>query len=120
MTQPNEGLRVTLASNGIHPVSLHWQDHTVRVLRVEEVRTRGPERSYRVRTIEGPYEIGQRIGTGAWQMRRAPNWLERARARLQRMPRYPLPAGRRRNRKAAPATETQGGQHANRLALVRQ
>ena len=115
-----------MTPDGFYPQALRWQGSTLRVLYVEKVQTAGLERRYRVRTGEGPYELGCHIATGAWQIHRGPSWLDRARARLARMPRYPLPAWRRRSHPAVQAAHAQpapvagGGGHANRLALVRQ
>ena len=125
MQQQAKGLRVILTSDGFYPQALRWQGRAVRVLYVEKVQTAGLERRYRVRTGEGPYELGCHIATGAWQIHRGPNWLDRARARLARMPRYPLPAWRRRSHPAIKTAQAKsapvagGGNYANRLALVR-
>jgi hypothetical protein len=126
MEQQAPGLRITLRSDGFYPQALHWQGRTLRVLYVESVQTSGLERRYRVRTPEGPYVLRLHIGPGVWQIHRGPGWLERARAHLAALPRYPLPAVRRRAHttvKAAPPclpSTAEGGGHANRLALVRQ
>ncbi len=96
MEQQAQGLRITLRSDGFYPQALHWQGRTLRVLYVESVQTSGLERRYRVRTPEGPYVLRLHIGTGVWQIHRGPGWLERARAHLAALPRYPLPAVRRR------------------------
>jgi hypothetical protein len=123
MQHQTGNLRVTLTPDGFYPQVLRWQGYKLRVLFVERVQTSGLERQYRVRTAEGPYELSLQIGSGIWQVRRSPSWLDRARARLENMPRYPLPAWRRRSRPAAqakPASSMGGGEHANRLALVRQ
>jgi hypothetical protein len=123
MQHQTGNLRVILTPDGFYPQALRWQGYKLRVLFIEGIQTFGPERRYRVRTAEGPYELGLQIGSGIWQVRRSPSWLDRARARLEAMPRYPLPAWRRRRRPAAqvkPASSVGGGEHANRLALVRQ
>ena len=126
MEQQAQGLRITLRSDGFYPLALHWQGRTLRVLYVESVRTSGLERRYRVRTTEGPYVLLLRIGTGVWRIHRGPGWLDRARAHLAALPRYALPAVRRRAQtvvKAAPPclpSTAEGGGHANRLTLVRQ
>lgn len=121
---PGQGkdVRVVLTADQFYPQTLRWPGRSLRVLHVERVYTAGRERRFRVCTMEGPYELGLHLGTGVWQVRRGPGWLDRARARLENMPRYPLPAGRRRRRPAAPrkpAPAVEGGVHANRLALVR-
>lgn len=119
-------VHVTLAADGFYPQTLQWRGSIVRVLCVEECRTMGMQRRFRVRTPDGPYELGFRIDTQTWCVRRHPGWLARARARLAGQPRYPLPAGRRRARPqqlAVAETRTasgEGGSHASRLALVRQ
>lgn len=96
-------LRVTLTPDGFYPRSLRWQGRGVRVLSVDEVFTCGLERCYRVRTPEGRYELGYRTDSGAWQVRRAPLWFQRLWARVRDVPRYPLPAQRRRGRRQAMA-----------------
>jgi hypothetical protein len=88
-------IQVRFASDETRPQAFCWRGNVVRVLCVEEVRTVGLERRYRVRTVQGVYELGLAAG-GAWTLRRRPGWLARARASVRRMPRYPLPAGRRR------------------------
>lgn len=98
MSQSTETLRVLVTPDGFYPRSWWWEGRAVRALFLEEVRTRGLERRFRVHTGEGRYELSYHCGTGAWQMLRAPSWFARARMRLQRMPRYPLPAARRRRR----------------------
>ncbi len=92
----NEALRVNMASDGFYPRALRWQGRVVRILGLDEVYTCGSERRYRLRTPEGAYELAVDVGVGTWQVRRAPNWWQRFWAGVQRMPRYPLPAGRRR------------------------
>jgi hypothetical protein len=119
-------VRVMLASDGFYPQSLLWQGGTLRVLCVEDFRTAGMQRRFRVRTLEGSFELGLDVGTGMWRILRRPGWLARARAHLAARPRYPLPAGRRRARLPLavrpPLTvaASEGGSHAGRLALVRQ
>ena len=73
-------VRVILAPDGFYPQALSWQGNTLRVLCVEEHRTVGMQRRFRVRTPKGPYELGLRLDTGAWQIRRRPGWLARVRA----------------------------------------
>ena len=119
-------VRVTLAGDGFYPQAFRWAGRDVRVLFVEGMRTRGPERWFQVRTVEGVYELAQQTRTGAWQMRRCPSWFARTMAQIARAPRYSLPASHRRaGRARATPGETkkspssQGGGHASRLALVR-
>jgi hypothetical protein len=119
-------VRVILAPDGFYPQALSWRGNILRVLCVEEHRIVGMQRRFRVRTPEGPYELGLRLDTGAWQICRRPGWLARARAALAAQPRYPLPASRRRTRvplvaqPVSKAPREKGGSHASRLALVRQ
>lgn len=127
MSREIAGVRVTLTPDGCYPQSLRWRARTVRVLQVEQIRTFGLERRYCVRTLEGQYELGLHLGTGAWQVRQHPSWFGRAWARFQRLPRYTLPAGQRRSgwaavapQRVSPAAPSGGGTHAIRLALVRQ
>ena len=120
------GLCPILRSDGFYPQTLYWQGRTLRVLYVESVRTSGLERRYRVRTPEGPFDLRLHIGTGVWRIHRSPGWLARARAHLAALPRYPLPAVRRRGhatlKAAAPClpSAAEGGSNASRFALVRQ
>lgn len=126
MKPQSSNLRVILAPDGFYPQTIQWQGDTLRVLCVEEFRTTGMQRRFRVRTPEGPFEIDLHAESGVWQIHRRPGWLARARAYLVAQPRYALPAGRRRTRPslpARPALQTPadgGGSHASRLALVRQ
>jgi hypothetical protein len=119
-------LQVTLAANGFYPRSFRWQGRALRVLSVDRISTSGTERRFRVRTAIGPFELGLLTDACLWRVRREPNWLDRMWARLQRMPRYPLPPWRRRvyrlaaTQALAPAVEMRRESHANRLALVRQ
>lgn len=91
-------LRVYMAPDGVIPQAFRWQGRTVRVLHVETLGLRGSERRFRMRTVEGPYEMAVDTRSGRWAMRRTPGWLDRVRADIQRTPRYPLPAWRRRGR----------------------
>jgi hypothetical protein len=126
MKSQMSNVQVILAPDGFYPRAFIWQGGTLRVLGVEEYRIIGMQRRFRVRTPEGPFEIGLHIGTGIWQIHRCPGWLARARALLAAQPRYALPAGRRRARSplpvrpALPAPADGGGGHASRFALVRQ
>jgi hypothetical protein len=126
MKPQTSDVEVILAPDGFYPQAFEWQGSTVRVLGVEEYRTVGLQRRFRVRTPSGPFEIGLHFGTGIWHIHRRPGWLARAQAFLAAQPRYALPAGRRRSRVSlATGTALQvpaegGGGHASRLALVRQ
>jgi hypothetical protein len=119
-------VRVIVAPDGFYPQALQGRGGTLRVLGVEEFRTIGIRRRFRVRTPEGVYDLGLDLTTGLWQIHRRPGWLARARALLAAQPRYPLPASRRRahlrmmEASVSLASPTEGGGHASRLALVRQ
>ncbi len=115
-------VRVTLAGDGFYPKVFRWAGRDLRVLFVEGLRTRGAERWFRVRTVEGVYELVHQTRTGVWLMRRSPSWFDRTMAQLAREPRYSLPASHRRAGSGAKTKESpssQGGGHASRLALVR-
>jgi len=84
--------------SGVLPQAFRWQGRTLRVLHVESLGLRGSERRFRLRTVEGPYEMAVDVRSGRWAMRRTPSWLDRVRADIGRTPRYPLPAWRRRGR----------------------
>jgi len=126
MTSQTSGVRVSLAPDGFYPQALQWRGGMLRVLCVENFRTAGTQRRFRVRTPDGSFDLRLDVGTGIWQICRRPGWLARAKAYLAAQPRYPLPAGRRRASQrftvqapsSAPTGE--GGNHASRLALVRQ
>jgi hypothetical protein len=126
MKPPTSDVRVILAPDGFYPQALQGQGGTLRVLGVEEFRTTGMQRRFRVRTPEGVYELGLDLATGIWQIRRRPGWLSRVRALLAAQPRYPLPVTRRRSHlrmkeaSVSLASPSEGGGHASRLALVRQ
>lgn len=94
-------LQVRLSPDGFYPRALYWQGRHVRVLYVEEVYTRGRERRYRLRTPEGPYEVGFAADVGRWLLHRAPSLLRRWWAGIRMMPRLPAPAGRRRGLRRA-------------------
>jgi hypothetical protein len=98
MTNELQPLRVYMAAGGLVPQAFRWHGRTLRVLQVESLGLRGSERRYRLRTVQGPYELGVDTRSGAWAMRRQPGWLRRTWANIQRSPRYPLPASRRRGR----------------------
>ncbi len=126
MKPPTSDVRVILAPDGFYPQALQGQGGTLRVLGVEEFRTTGMQRRFRVRTPEGVHELGLDLATGIWQIRRRPGWLARVRALLAAQPRYPLPVTRRRSHlrmkeaSVSLASPSEGGGHASRLALVRQ
>jgi hypothetical protein len=125
MEHPIVALPVMVAPDGFYPRTFEWQGRLVRVAAVEMMYTSGIERRFRVRTVEGQFELGFRVGAGVWCLRRHPGWLGRAWARLQNLPRYPLPAGRRRARRTAGGQGfmqdpiAKGGHDADRFALVR-
>lgn len=131
-------VRVTLAGDGFYPQVFRWAGRDLRVLFVEGLRTRGAERWFRVRTVEGVYELVHQTRTGVWLLRRSPSWFGRTMAQLARTPRYSLPASHRRagcgsrggagggagsvgtaSEKTKEMPSSQGGGHASRLALVR-
>jgi hypothetical protein len=125
MTESITELRVTLAGDGFYPQMFRWADRDVRVLFVEGMRTCGLERRFRVRTVEGTYELSQHTRCGVWQMRRSPSWVGRTLAHISHAPRYSLPMNQRRVGRAQIAPRgsgqtlpSQGGQHANGAALV--
>ena len=126
MAKQVKALRVSLSPDGFYPQAFLWRGRPVRVLSVEGVRTFRRERRYRVRTGEGYFELGFCTDTGAWFVGRSPNWFSRAWAQWQSGPSYPLPAWRRRSRRTLTARTLmsvpveRGGNHAERLALVRQ
>ena len=96
MAETINELRVWLAPDGFYPQAFRWAGRDVRVLSVEGLRTCGPERRFRVRTIEGVYELTQDTRTHTWRMRRSPTWFSRALAQVAQEPRYTLPSGNRR------------------------
>lgn len=119
-------IRVTLAVDGFYPQAFRWSGRSLRVLFVEGLRTSGPERRFRVRTVEGVYELIRRTDTGVWQMRRSPSWFGRTLAQMASAPRYSLPATRRRagciqlaSGQIKKTRSSEGGGHANGVALVR-
>lgn len=119
-------VRVTLAGDGFYPQAFRWANRNVRVLFVEGLRTCGLERRFRVRTVEGAFELSQHTRTGVWQMRRSPSWFGRTLAQMSHAPRYSLPVNQRRVGRAPVASgdtkkslSSRGGEHAIGLALVR-
>ncbi len=123
MVSQNTDVRVVLTADGARFQAFRWQGRVLRVLAVEDMRATGLERRYKVATPEGGYELALDLVTGRWSVRCGPSWLARARARLENLPRYTLPASRRRVRSvrvAVAAPPAPGGSYAGRLALVRQ
>ncbi len=126
MATSTDLLHVKLAADGFYPRSFQWRGRTVRVLAVHGISTHGAERRYRVRTTIGDFELGLFHQQGLWRIRRQPNWLSRLWARVQRLPRYPLPPWRRRGfcatvpRPVPDAPLMRRAGYADRLALVRQ
>ena len=59
MAETINEVRVRLAADGFYPQAFRWAGRDVRVLSVEGLQTCGPERRFRVRTIEGVYELTQ-------------------------------------------------------------
>lgn len=125
MARVMDELQVMLAANGFYPRAFRWQGQTLRILAVEALSTHGAERRFRVRTPIGGFELGLFADAGLWRVRRAPNWFDRAWARVRRLPRCPLPPWRRRAGGMTPAEPAAGTQparsedYASRLALVR-
>ena len=127
MAQTYDRIRVVLAEDGFYPQSFGWQDRGVRVLSVARMRTCGPERRFRVRTVEGHFELAQDIRAGDWRLRQVPSWLDRTLARWAQAPRFSPPAGRRRVRPAAVTPvrakgaprAPEGGGYAIGIAVVR-
>lgn len=115
----SEGVFVYGAQNGMIPQAFRWQGRTLRVLSVETLGLRGSERRFRMRTVEGPYELAVDIRSGRWLMRRTPGWLDRVRADIQRTPRYPLPAWRRRGRITRTAAKAAASQQHLEAVAVR-
>ncbi len=99
-------LRVRLAPGGFLPQAFQWEGRSQRILAVHSVKTCGAERRYRVASTEGYFELGLDVRSGAWYVRRHPNWLSRILYRWQHGARYPLPAWRRRRPAPARASRT--------------
>jgi hypothetical protein len=89
-------VRVRIAPDGFYPEAFRWAGSDVRVLSVEGMRTCGPERRFRVRTVEGVYELTQDTRAHIWRLRRSPTWFSRALAQFAQEPRYSPPTGSRR------------------------
>jgi hypothetical protein len=86
-------VRVRLAADGFYPQTFRWAGRDVRVLSIEGLHTCGFERRFRVRTVEGVYELTQDTHARIWRMRRSPTWFSRALAQIDQEPRYTLPSG---------------------------
>ena len=82
MAETINEVRVRLAADAFYPQAFRWAGRDVRVLSVEGLRTCGPERRFRVRTVEGVYELTQDTRGQIWRMRRSPSWFGRALAQL--------------------------------------
>lgn len=97
MVAMQDMLQVTFAPDGFFPQAFRWQGRLYRVLAVHSVRTGRSERSYRVITSGGYFELALHLLQGTWRMRRRPNWISRTWYRWLNGARYPLPAWRRRS-----------------------
>lgn len=131
MARTIEHVRVTLAGDNFYPQAFCVEGRSVRVLFVESMRTVGVERIFRVRSIEGVYELGQHTVSRVWTLRRQPSRLARALSGGEAA-RYLPAAGRNRVSRAAARAQAQahpqarpvehiveGGEHAGWSALVR-
>lgn len=131
MAKTIEHVRVTLASDNFYPQAFRWAGRSIRVLYVEGMRTVGAERRFRVRTVDGLYELAQHTTTQVWTMRRQPSWWTRA-LNQGEAARYQPAAGRGRVSRAAARAQArahpqaqqaahtlEGGEHASGFALVR-
>ena len=132
MARTVEHVRVTLAGDNFYPQAFRWAGRSLRVLYVEGMRTMGAERLFRVRTIEGTYELAQHTVTQVWTLRRQPSWWTRALNAGEAARYQPAPGRGRISRAAARAQArahpqaqaqrdqvTDGGGHASGFALVR-
>lgn len=91
-----EEVQVRLAEDAFYPQMFRWAGRHVRVLSIEGLRTCGAERRFRVRTVEGVYELTQDTRSRVWRMRQSPSWFSRTLSHLAREPRYSLPSTSRR------------------------
>ncbi len=57
MAETINEVRVRMAADGFYPQAFRWAGRDVRVLSIEGLRTCGRERRFRVRTVEGVYEL---------------------------------------------------------------
>ena len=104
MAETINELRVWLQPDGFYPLGFRWSGRDVRVLSVEGMRTCGQERRFRVRTVEGVYELTHDTRARIWRMRRSPTWVSRAIAQIGQEPRYTLPSANRRAVRNGPGT----------------
>lgn len=99
-------VRVTLAGDNFYPQAFRWAGRSIRVLFVEGMRTAGVERLFRVRTIEGTYELAQHTVTQVWTLQRQPSWWARA-LNAGDAVRYQPAGGRGRMSRAAARAQAQ-------------
>lgn len=132
MAKSVEQAQVILAEDNFYPRTFRRAGRSIRVLFVESMRTVGVERLFRVRTVEGVYELAQHTVTQVWTLRREPSWWARA-LNAGDAPRYQPVSGRTRVSRAAARALAQahpqargqreqnanGGSHAEGFALVR-
>jgi hypothetical protein len=131
MAKTMDHARVTLANDNFYPQAFRWGGRSIRILFVEGLRTVGAERLFRVRTIEGSYELAHNTVTQMWSLRRQPSWWSRALNQAD-VARYAPAPGRGRLSRAAARAQAQshsqarpsehmieGGEHASGFALVR-
>ncbi len=100
-TRSVNDVRVRLAADGFYPRAFRWAGRDVRVLSIEGLRTCGCERRFRVRTVEGVFELTQDTRAQVWRMRRSPTWFGLTLAQLAQEPRYSLPEGATRRARRA-------------------
>lgn len=137
MAKSVEPVRVILASDDFYPQAFRWSGRIIRVLFVEGMRTSGVERLFRVRTVEGSYELVENTAAQTWALRRRPSWWERALGQAAGAARYEPAPGRSRisraqararaarerdarERNARAEHSADGGGHASGFAVVRQ
>ncbi len=131
MAKTIEHVRVTLAGDDFYPQAFRLAGRSIRVLFVEGMRTVGAERLFRVRTVEGTYELAQHTVTQGWRLLRQPSWWTRA-LNQGEAARYEPASGRSRVSRAAARVRAQahpqaqgrenivdGGGHASGFAVVR-
>jgi hypothetical protein len=99
---------VKVAPGSSHPGLFCWHHRIVRVLAVETIRTLGTEQRYRVRTVEGYFELAFFSDVRTWRLRRTPSLLGRVWMRWLYPPRYPLPKARRRAARMLESTSSSG------------
>ncbi len=121
---PDESFKVWVGSSPLRPRAFRRQGRVQRIVEVESVVTLGAERRYRVRTLNGCFELSLFADAGEWRLRRCPGPVSRLAARWRYGPQFPVFPWRRRARcfaarGAAPASLTRaGGGYAGRLAVV--